>query len=547
MSISNNTIKAKLAPEAAKILQTDTDHVLSDREMTVFWQDILGEQVDQHVEWLKAYTWATNLTAQKSIANPIIEGSIRLGTWRGAKIYHRPGTAPGVDAAERQGPKWNIYLVLRKGYAETIDWTEARLTSPARYLPMADTLEVLFPNLNPAKLQELASGITSPTQNISINGENYEGSWQKIRVEAGQAEDGSGQILVRYSKGGRSLENVTVNTNCLIQTVYSYFYDYTQAEVEALKITVAAIPATVGWTIDFDSRRAGGGEALYDCVLTIRKETVDAAANRGEVSLSGETNYWGTKQTATPALSGDNELTFVQVQKDPNCTLGYAIGTRAIPTYLQTYTSADGRTTIKAENQAAAPSLPSGAVLLALSLRGKSNGNYDYEISYETLTAQSGTVAAKGFDYDETIVSGINQTAAPAPTIDEQTSTLDVDLFQVEPTGRFNYRYRIRVYHVRNYEDGNVFVYRFDEKRYIKFAETTSGYSIRYEKRAVRYTTTRTHTAVHDAVADADPDEERRVVEIAPHIWGIDVTAITKGNWGIDISQGTAGYERVSF
>jgi len=161
-----------------------------------------------------------------------------------------------------------------------LDWTEARLQAPGKYLPMSDTLEVLWSNLNPASLQDMASGVTSPVTDINVQGDVYAGSWQKTRVEAGQTEDGSGFVLVRFSKGGRSLEDVTVNTNCLIQSVFSYFYDYTQAEVEALKATVAAIPATVGWTINFESRRSGSGEALYDCVLTIVKEQVDAAANR---------------------------------------------------------------------------------------------------------------------------------------------------------------------------------------------------------------------------------------------------------------------------
>jgi len=37
------------------------------------------------------------------------------------------------------------------------------------------------------------------------------------------------------------------------------------------------------------------------------------------------------------------------------------------------------------------------------------------------------------------------------------------------------------------------------------------------------------------------------VVEIAPHIWAIDTTEITKGNWVIDTSFGTAGFERISY
>ncbi len=543
------TIKQLLAPAASKILQTESATVLSDREITVFWQDILGEQVDACVQYLRDYTWATNDTGIKYVDNPVVAGEQRLGRWRGARVYYRTGSNAGVDASERQGPKWNIYLVLRKGYASSLDWTEARLQAPGKYLPMSDTLEVLWSNLNPASLQDMASGVTSPVTDINVQGDVYAGSWQKTRVEAGQTEDGSGFVLVRFSKGGRSLEDVTVNTNCLIQSVFSYFYDYTQAEVEALKATVAAIPATVGWTINFESRRSGSGEALYDCVLTIVKEQVDAAANRGEVTLSGETQYWGTKQTATPALSGNKELTFVQVQKADNCTLGYSIGTRNIPTYLETYSSADNRTTIRAENQAAAPALPAGAVLLALSLKGKANGNYDYEISYETLTARYATVnTAGGLDYRETIVTGLNQTAAPNfGTIDMSISVVDVDLLQVEPTGRINYRYRIREYHVENYVNGKVVDLATVEKRYVKFAETLNGYSIRYEKRTVSLSTTRVHTASHTAAGNAGTDQEKRVVEIAPHIWAIDTTEITKGNWVIDTSFGTAGFERISY
>lgn len=161
-------------------------------------------------DFLHTYVSAANATAQAYVTDPMVNQQKFSGRWRLASVsYNR----------DRKG--W--LEVLRKGFADALDWTEAILAGGQRLQESESYALVTFRNLNPRKVQDMLDGLYSGTgtiDNAVVEGHTYAGTWNVIWAKPREADDGSGIIdvliglpqytLITYEDAGTVTERKSV-------------------------------------------------------------------------------------------------------------------------------------------------------------------------------------------------------------------------------------------------------------------------------------------------------------------------------------------------
>ena len=151
-------------------------------------------------QFLKDYTSSKNSGLSSTVTDPTsTEAESFQGLWR----------CISVEFAVAPNKREYLTRTLRKGYANAIDWTEARLVDGDNQpLQPERMLRVKFVNLNFTKLGAMIDGIestkyyTSPT----IAGEKYDGPggadlrWRVLSAKPSRSDDGSGMILMTLAK-----------------------------------------------------------------------------------------------------------------------------------------------------------------------------------------------------------------------------------------------------------------------------------------------------------------------------------------------------------
>ena len=259
------------------------------------------------------------------VDDPKMDGEVVPGRWR--LVSNRKGRLKTDPQAQ------GIYQTLRKGYHQSINWTPApgepllitdgTLTEPARYSPDADSFVVKIVNLDPSALQPLAVGIPAQITDPVFVGQTWTGNWLKSTVDAYQdMEDGSGIILVRFSKGGREIPAMEIASSCLHRTTFAYYWDYTKAELDQLVSSWQSITPKPGQVIEDPIIRYDTQRKQYDVTFIIRHyEGVD-----GTIEGGGRKLHWGQYAKELPDL-GDRRFLGGSVNKDQSCRFNYSLNT----------------------------------------------------------------------------------------------------------------------------------------------------------------------------------------------------------------------------
>jgi len=185
-------------------LQATYSSLLGDAELPRCFPELSPDAIPDAIDYLNTVTSVKNSVPCKYVDNPMANGEVYEGRWRQAFIRR-----------VMQGEVTKLVQVLRRGWAEQINWDEARLMDGDNQpLQPERMLRVQFVNLNYAKLGEMIDGIETTKYyiNPTIAGEIYDGppvgdppvnadqKWRVLSARPSRADDGSGVITLTLAK-----------------------------------------------------------------------------------------------------------------------------------------------------------------------------------------------------------------------------------------------------------------------------------------------------------------------------------------------------------
>lgn len=182
-----------LATQIAKRVKLEKMPNAQRNELVVHYPNANLKQYPLLVKAMELFCWPTNTKAQRWVEDPIVDAERVEGKWRLVSVR--------ADVKEIAG----IVITLREGYATAINWDEAMLAT-SQWLQEAERYaEIIFPNLDPTKVQELADSFPShTTASLTIQGQTFAATeaapWEYIRVKPELQEDGSAILRVFMAK-----------------------------------------------------------------------------------------------------------------------------------------------------------------------------------------------------------------------------------------------------------------------------------------------------------------------------------------------------------
>lgn len=262
-----------------------TDAVLvGDEEIVRRWGQIGEGYLSRSITALSLFTDAKNARPQAWVRDPVCGRETYSGVYRVVTV--------DVDV-QKPGLK-GIIQTLRKGWAQTAEWSEARLVEsekgPANNVSDAAVaasdnptrfLKVKFPNCDPEKVEQIASGLagSSTYTNPVVRGEQYDGTWNTVWAATKLEDDGSGTVTLYLAL---SQYNIKSYDNWGTEREQDIFYVYDCPKNEAQTIVDAwKAQYPIGASATTNYSRSNG---LVDLVLR-RKTDTEFEADFGTTSL----------------------------------------------------------------------------------------------------------------------------------------------------------------------------------------------------------------------------------------------------------------------
>jgi hypothetical protein len=265
---------AEIDAQLFEQLQATYVSLLGDAELPRHWPELSLDQIPSAIDYLNLCTSVKNSVPCKYVDDPMANGEVYEGRWRQAFIRR-----------VMQGEVTKLVQVLRKGYAETINWDEARIRI-ARWLqdqPTGTTsdyeryIEVYWPNCSISKLEAMANSLNARTYpDPTIENEVRAGTWRNVGVTTSKADDGSGIVTMSLAISHFRLDAFTnwlTGRNEEIVYLWGYGKDEAQAVIDAWK--AKGHGATVAYRKD---------EGLIDLVLRSR--------DYDQVDVTSQTSSW---------------------------------------------------------------------------------------------------------------------------------------------------------------------------------------------------------------------------------------------------------------
>ena len=297
---------------AERVRVTDAA-LVGDEEIVRRWPEIGQGYLSRCMTALKLFTDAKNSTAKSWVENPVCGRETFPGIYRVVTV--------DVDV-QKSGLK-GIIQTLRKGWAQTPVWSEARLleeesgpsnnVSDSGAVPASDNptrfLKIKFPNCDPGKVEAIASSLggVSTYSNVVIRGENYSGTWNTVWVATKLEDDGSGTVTLYLALGQYNIKSYDNFGTEREQDIF-YVYDCPKNEAQTI-IDAWKAKYPVGSSATTNYSRSNG---LVDLVLRRRTNT-DFEADFGTTGL--DCRYTET-QTAIFGTADDEAYPIPAVDHD---------------------------------------------------------------------------------------------------------------------------------------------------------------------------------------------------------------------------------------
>lgn len=297
---------------AERVRVTDAA-LVGDEEIVRRWPEISPGYLSRCMTALKLFTDSKNSKAQSWVENPVCGRETFPGIYRVVTV--------DVDV-QKSGLK-GIIQTLRKGWAQTPVWSEARLleeeAGPANdvadsgAVPASDNptrfLKIKFPNCDPGKVEAIASSLggVSTYSNVVIRGESYSGTWNTVWVATKLEDDGSGTVVLYLALGQYNIKSYD-NWGTEREADIFYVYDCPKNEAQTI-IDAWKAKYPVGSSATTNYSRSNG---LVDLVLRRKTET-DFEADFGTTGL--DCRYTET-QTAIFGTRDEDAYSIPEVNHD---------------------------------------------------------------------------------------------------------------------------------------------------------------------------------------------------------------------------------------
>jgi hypothetical protein len=276
-----------------------------DDEIVRTWDELTPKDIPVFKEFLSKYTSVNNASnAQNGVEthyvdDPLLNQEQHTGRYRCA--YVRTTIQGGVV---------RLAQVLRKGYAESINWDEVRLESgmyllddPSGALGGEKWLTLAFPNCSPDKAAEMAASLSSSTYDLTskLPGGATGADWHNIRSSVKVEQDGSCTVLLDVAKPEYSL---TAYSDWLTegQRTITYWWgvpkDLAQAKIDAAKAAGASTAASYS-----------KGEGVVDIVIYVKSGLKVALSKTMNVRCNATIAYyfaWGYTETELGVFLDDH-------------------------------------------------------------------------------------------------------------------------------------------------------------------------------------------------------------------------------------------------
>jgi len=230
-----------------------------DAELWRSLRELAPDYISDITDLLNLITDIKNTVECSYVDDPEAGSETFAGRWRQAYIRRIA-----------QGDVTKLVQVLRKGFAESIDWTEARMVEGKDLRTSGAEAEgyrtVRWVGLDPTKVHTMALSLSAVSyEDAVVNGETLSGVWHNISVSPSIADDGSGVVTIQLAKPEFTLTAFQNYQATNAKDITYYFQvpkDLAQAIIDGAKAAGASATASYG--------KASG---LVDIVVAVKGTT----------------------------------------------------------------------------------------------------------------------------------------------------------------------------------------------------------------------------------------------------------------------------------
>ena len=234
--------------EAVSVPLTDT------KEVRVLWEYSTEQEYSELENFLQAYTWPTNIGPKRYVKDPVIAGEKLDGTWRQAFVSRIKR-----DAQNGTSDLW-IALTLRRGWAEELNWDEARLVQGLSAQGNDQSLasltsddktglvQITFPGFSPFKSEEAIVAVAESLTDQKVQGQVLEGLWY-INVARTQEEDDGSISLILTVAQDKYVLNSYRDYGFIRSSLLAYAYNVPKGIAQDLldELKLAGYSATIAY------------------------------------------------------------------------------------------------------------------------------------------------------------------------------------------------------------------------------------------------------------------------------------------------------------
>jgi hypothetical protein len=210
--------QSKLDPRFAEFLTNGESRSVpldNVKELRLGFTFSTNDNFDELERYLQLYAWPTNETPKRYVEDFDVRGVRVAGLWRLAF------TTRIERLDERRQREFLLIVVLRRGFSEALDWTEALfmerrntdgngvdaegITNTSSF-DRAEILTVMFPNVAPDAIGTVVNAITPTVTGVAVQGVTLSDAWHRTVAFSRKEDDGTSSVMAVLSRNRFTVE-----------------------------------------------------------------------------------------------------------------------------------------------------------------------------------------------------------------------------------------------------------------------------------------------------------------------------------------------------
>ena len=246
---------------------------LPDGALARKWEKVRKDEVDAVVRYLQDYTSSANTTRKAYVDDPMVNGKVLNGRWRGGFVRVRPN--------EESRGSWDVIQELYEGLLTSLDFEHARLAESEHLTEDANAdntkqhyITLRWVGVDPEVIYSLSAGKNGKDAFADIairkwsdpdNTITLAGNWYHLRSRGVLAEDGSGTVEWRLSLDSIFELEAVANKLTSNETDVLYLWNIPQGRLDA----ITSLYEQEGYSF---TASKGAEPGLFDVVVRYRSQ-----------------------------------------------------------------------------------------------------------------------------------------------------------------------------------------------------------------------------------------------------------------------------------